>query len=397
MPAFKRIDDLGDLSGKRVLVRVDLNVPLEDGSVSDDTRIRAALPTIAKLREAGAIVILLAHFGRPKGKRVEEMSLKPVLPALERLAGEPVAFGGDCIGAAAQAAVDSGGGLVLLENLRFHAGEEVNDQAFAKELAALGDVYVNDAFSVSHRAHASVEAIARLLPAAAGEAMAAELAALEKALERPEKPVVAIIGGAKVSTKLEVLGNLLARVEHLVIGGGMANTFLYAKGVAIGASLAEREMVETAREILKDAETRGVAMHLPTDAVLARALEAGAETRTAGVDSVGDEEMILDIGPETAGATVELLEGAKTLLWNGPVGAFETAPFDRGTLRIAEAAAELTRAGALLSVVGGGDTVAALNRAGIAGDISHVSTAGGAFLEWLEGKTLPGVAALAHS
>jgi len=395
MPAFKRIDDLGDLSGKRVLVRVDLNVPVEHGSVSDDTRIRAALPTIAKLREAGATVILLSHFGRPKGKRVEEMSLKPVLPALERLAGEPVAFGEDCVGEAAASAIASGSGLVLLENLRFHAGEEANDDAFAKELATLGDAYVNDAFSVSHRAHASVEAIAHLLPSAAGEAMAAELKALERALERPRKPVVAIVGGAKVSTKLELLGNLLGRVDHLVIGGGMANTFLHATGVRIGASLAERDMAATARKILEDARTRNVSVHLPRDVVVARELAAGIPTRTDSADAVGEDEMILDIGPQTAEDIAALLNKAKTLLWNGPVGAFETEPFDQGTLRIAQVVAERTRAGDLLSVAGGGDTVAALNRAGVTGDISHVSTAGGAFLEWLEGKTLPGVAALA--
>ena len=394
MPGFKRIDDLGDLGGKRVLVRVDFNVPLEEGKVTDDTRIRTALPTIRKLRQAGATVVLLAHFGRPKGRRVGEMSLKPVLPALERLTGEPVTFGEDCVGVAAQKAVDSGSGLVLLENLRFHAGEEANDEAFARELAALGDAYVNDAFSVSHRAHASVEAITHLLPSAAGEAMAAEIEALERALEKPRKPVVAIVGGAKVSTKLDVLGNLLGRVDHLVIGGGMANTFLHAKGVAIGASLAERDMAGTAREILEDAAARAVAIHLPRDVVLARELAVGVPTRTEPVDKVGEDEMILDIGPQTAEDIAALLEEAKTLLWNGPVGAFETEPFDRGTMRIAEAAAERTQNGDLLSVAGGGDTVAALNRAGVIEDISHVSTAGGAFLEWLEGKSLPGVAAL---
>jgi len=394
MAGFKRIADLGELAGKRALVRVDLNVPVEDGRVTDDTRIRAVLPTIEALRAGGAQVILLAHFGRPKGKRVEEMSLKQVVPALEAALGESVSFGVDCIGEAARTAADSEAGVVLLENLRFHAGEEANDEAFAEALAELGDVFVNDAFSVSHRAHASTEALARRLPAAAGESMAAELEALERALEAPERPVLAVVGGAKVSTKIDLLGNLLAKVDHLAIGGGMANTFLHAQGVAIGASMAEREMAATARDILERAEAGGCKVHLPSDVVLARKLARDVETRSAPVGEVGENEMILDLGPETADALVDLLDSVKTLLWNGPVGAFETPPFDQATRRLAAAAAKRSRAGSLISVAGGGDTLAALHGAGVAEDFSHISTAGGAFLEWLEGRHLPGVSVL---
>ena len=392
---FKTIDDIA-VAGKRVLVRGDLNVPVKDGKVSDATRIERLVPTLRDLLAKGARVIVISHFGRPKGKAVPEMSLAPVADALARTLGRPVAFAKDCVGDAAKAVVDGlrDGEVALLENLRFHAGEEANDSEFARRLAALGDAYVNDGFSVSHRAHASTEAIARLLPSAAGRNMQAELEALEAALGSPQRPVVAIVGGAKISTKLEVLGNLIARVDALVIGGGMANTFLHALGTDVGKSLCENDLADTARAIMAKADAVGCEIVLPSDVVIAAKLEAGAVSETVRVAAVPPDRMILDIGADSAAALAERLRGTRTLLWNGPLGAFEFPPFDRSTVSVARAAAERTRAGTLVSVAGGGDTVAALRHAGVADDFTYVSTAGGAFLEWLEGKELPGVAAL---
>ena len=396
MSRFKTLDDL-NVAGKRVLVRVDYNVPMQGGQVSDATRISRSLPTIEALHRAGARVVLLSHFGRPKGRRVAELSLKPVAGALSAaLGGEPVAFAEDCIGAPAEAVVANlaDGGVALLENLRFHPGEEANDPAFAAELARLGDVYVNDAFSAAHRAHASVAAVTRLLPAAAGRLMQAELEHLAAALETPERPVAAIVGGAKISTKLGLLGNLVERTDLLAIGGGMANTFLNALGVDIGTSLCEHDMAETARGIVARAKAAGCDIVLPTDAVVADALASGVACETVSVKAVPPRSMILDVGPATAAHLGRRLETCRTLVWNGPLGCFEVPPFDAGTNAVARQAAALTRAGRLLSVAGGGDTVAALAHAGVAEDFSYVSAAGGAFLEWLEGKTLPGVAAL---
>ncbi len=396
MPDFKTIDDL-DVAGKRVLVRVDFNVPMEGGRVSDATRIERAVPTIATLTERGAAVVLLSHFGRPKGRRVAEMSLRPVVPALSAaLGGQAVAFAPDCIGAPARQIVErlGAGEVALLENLRFHAGEESNDAGFAAALAELGDLYVNDAFSAAHRAHASVAAIARLLPAAAGRLMQAELTHLAEALEDPRRPVAAIVGGAKISSKLELLGNLTQKVDLLIIGGGMANTFLNAGGVAVGRSLCEHDMAETARRILATAQTAGCEVVLPSDVVVARELKANVETMTVPVAAVPTDAMILDCGPDTAQQLGQRLGDCATLLWNGPLGCFEVPPFDAATNAVAGAAAALTTSGRLLSVAGGGDTVAALAGAGVIDDFSYVSTAGGAFLEWLEGKTLPGVQAL---
>jgi phosphoglycerate kinase len=392
---FKTIDDIA-VAGKRVLVRGDLNVPVKDGKVSDATRIERLVPTLRDLLAKGARVIVISHFGRPKGKAVPEMSLAPVADALARTLGRPVAFAKDCVGDAAKAVVDGlrDGEVALLENLRFHAGEEANDTEFARRLAALGDAYVNDGFSVSHRAHASTEAITRLLPSAAGRNMQAELEALEAALGSPQRPVVAIVGGAKISTKLEVLGNLIARVDALVIGGGMANTFLHALGTDVGKSLCENDLADTARAIMAKADAVGCEIVLPSDVVIAAKLEAGVASETVRVAAVPPDRMILDIGPDSAAALAERLRGTRTLLWNGPLGAFEFPPFDRSTVSVARAAAERTRAGTLVSVAGGGDTVAALRHAGVADDFTYVSTAGGAFLEWLEGKELPGVAAL---
>jgi phosphoglycerate kinase len=397
MTAFKTLDDV-DVAGKRVLVRVDLNVPMEGGRVTDDTRLRAILPTLNELSQKGAKTVLLAHFGRPKGKRDESQSLKAVIPALEKVLMQDVGFADDCVGPAAEAAIArmTPGDVMLLENVRFHPGEEKNDASFAAELAKLGDIYVNDAFSAAHRAHASTEALAKLLPAYAGRSMQAELDALTKALGSPERPVVAVVGGAKISTKLDLLGNLVARVDYLVIGGGMANTFLAAKGVEIGKSLCERDLLETAHEIMDKAKAAGCEIVLPVDGQLAREFKANAPSRVAPVGEVGQDEMILDIGPEAVEQVVAVLGKAKTLVWNGPFGAFEIEPFDAGTVAVARKAAELTAAGSLLSVAGGGDTVAALNHAGVADDFTYVSTAGGAFLEWLEGKELPGVAALSR-
>jgi phosphoglycerate kinase len=392
---FKTIDDIA-VAGKRVLVRGDLNVPVKDGKVSDATRIERLVPTIRDLQAKGARVIVISHFDRPKGKVVPEMSLAPVAEALAHALGEQVTFAKDCVGDTAKAAVDSlkDGETALLENLRFHKGEEANDADFARRLAALGDVYVNDGFSVSHRAHASTDAIARLLPSAAGRNMQAELEALEAALGSPQHPVVAIVGGAKISTKLEVLGNLIAKVDALVIGGGMANTFLHALGTDVGKSLCESDLADTARAIMAKADAAGCEIVLPSDVVIAAKLEAGAPSETVRVAAVPPDRMILDIGQDSAAALAERLRGTRTLLWNGPLGAFEFPPFDKSTVTVAQAAAERTRAGTLVSVAGGGDTVAALRHAGIADDFTYVSTAGGAFLEWLEGKELPGVAAL---
>jgi phosphoglycerate kinase len=396
MARFKTLDDL-DVAGRRVLLRADLNVPMRDGRVTDTTRIDRLVPTIEELAGKGARIVLLSHFGRPKGKHVQDLSLAPlVAPLSQALGGRPVAFAADCVGpAAAEAVAGLGDGQVaLLENLRFHAGEEANDPGFAAELAELGEVYVNDAFSAAHRAHASAEALARLLPAAAGRLMQGELEHLSDALETPVRPVVAIVGGAKISTKLDLLGNLVRRVDMLVIGGGMANTFLNAMSVAVGASLCEHDMAETARAIVEEAKTAGCDVVLPTDAVVAAELKAGAQSRTVPIEEVPGDQMILDVGPATAAHLARRLGDCRTLVWNGPLGCFELSPFDAGTNAVAQAAAELTRAGRLLSVAGGGDTVAALAHAGVADDFSYVSTAGGAFLEWLEGKTLPGVAAL---
>ncbi len=393
---FKSIDDL-DVRGKRVLVRADLNVPVKSGRVTDSTRIDRTAITLKELLGRGARVVLLAHFGRPDGKRVPEMSLRPVLEPLSKaLGGKPVAFAEDCIGEPARKAVAAlkDGEIVLLENLRYHAAEEKNDPLFARELASLGDLYVNDAFSCAHRAHASTEAIARLLPSAAGRLMEAELDHLSKALENPARPVAAIVGGAKISTKLDLLGNLVKKVDLLVIGGAMANTFLAAQGVEIGASLAERDMAETARQILLTARAEHCEILLPTDVVVAADLRPNLPAKTLSVSEVGKEDKIFDIGPATVKAINERLAACRTLVWNGPVGAFETPPFETATVAIARAAARLAGEGKLLTVAGGGDTVAALAQAGVVEKFSYVSTAGGAFLEWLEGKELPGVAAL---
>ncbi len=392
---YKTLDDL-DLSGKRVLTRVDLNAPVKDGAVTDDTRLRAIAPTVRDILAKGGKPILLAHFGRPKGKVVEEMSLRVVQAPLSEILGAPIDFVDDCRGQLAeQAAVNLPPGHVLLcENTRFHAGEEKNDPTLAAEMAKLGDVYCNDAFSAAHRAHASTEGLARLLPACAGRLMQAELQALSKALSNPEKPVIAVVGGAKVSTKLELLGNLSKKVDQIVIGGGMANTFLAAKGINVGKSLCEHDLADTARQIIADAAAAGCEIVLPTDVVVAREFKAGAACETVPADACPADAMILDAGPETVADIETRFETAKTVVWNGPLGAFEIPPFDTGTVAAARRVAELTKSGALLSVAGGGDTVAALNAAGAGSDFSYVSTAGGAFLEWLEGKVLPGVAAL---
>lgn len=393
--AWKTIDDM-DLQGKTVLVRVDINVPVEDGKVTDDTRIRRVAPTVTDILKAGGKPVLLAHFGRPKGKHVPEMSLQPLVPALETAFGVDVAFCADCRGPAAEAAIAglADGSVLLLENTRFQPGEEKNDPALADEMAKLGDIYCNDAFSAAHRAHTTTEALAKRLPACAGRLMQAELEALASALGQPERPVVAVVGGAKVSTKLELLGNLVEKVDHLVIGGGMANTFLAAQGIDVGKSLCEHDMTGTASEILAKAQSVGCSILLPSDIVVAREFKAGAENETVPADACPADAMILDAGAETVTRVSEVFAGAKTLIWNGPMGAFEIAPFDAATNAAAQKAAELTVAGQLTSVAGGGDTVAALNQAGAADKFTYISTAGGAFLEWMEGKTLPGVAAL---
>jgi phosphoglycerate kinase len=395
MPRFKTIDDL-DVRSKRVLVRADLNVPMKDGRVTDTTRIDRLAPTLTELAGKGARVVVLSHFGRPKGGPDAANSLKHVVPALSTAVGRPVAFAADCIGPMAEGVVSGlkDGDIALLENLRFHKGEEANDPGFAEALARLGDLYVDDAFSAAHRAHASIDALARRRPAAAGRLMQAELEALEKALDNPARPLAAIVGGAKVSTKLELLGNLVGKVDMLAIGGGMANTFLVAQGLGIGRSLAERDMADKANEILMTARERGCRIVLPTDAVVAPELKEGVASTTVPIEAVPPTQMILDLGPKSAEALAKLLGDCRTLVWNGPLGAFETKPFDAATVHVARAAAALTRAGRLNSVGGGGDTVAALAAAGVEEQFSYVSAAGGAFLEWLEGKTLPGVAAL---
>ncbi|HAA93426.1 MAG TPA: phosphoglycerate kinase [Rhodospirillaceae bacterium] len=393
---FKTLDDI-DVTAKRILVRADLNVPVQDGAVSDVTRLERLKPTLDRLIEKGARVVVMSHFGRPKGKVVKEMSLAPVAEALSKvMGGMPVAFASDCIGTEAAKVVDAlkEGEIAVLENLRFHPGEEANDPAFAAELAKLGDFYVNDGFSVSHRAHASTTAIAKILPSVAGVNMQAELDALGAALERPTRPVGAIVGGAKISTKLDVLGHLVDRMDFLVIGGAMANTFLHALGTDVGASLSEKELADTATAIMAKANDVGCEIVLPSDAVVASELAPDTPTETVQVGGVPQAMMILDLGPESAAGLAVKLAECRTLLWNGPLGAFEVPPFDQCTNTVARVAGELTKAGELISIAGGGDTVAALNRAGVAGDFTYVSTAGGAFLEWLEGKELPGVAAL---
>ncbi|WP_417601724.1 phosphoglycerate kinase [Pararhodobacter oceanensis] len=386
---WKTLDDM-EFAGKTALVRVDINVPMEDGEVSDATRINAVLPTIHDISAAGGKVVLLAHFGRPKGKVVPEMSLRHVVPALQEALDRDVTF----IERPSREAIDAlpSDAVVLVENTRFSPMEPANDPQMAKFLASLGDIYVNDAFSAAHRAHASTEGVAHLLPNCAGRLMEAELTALEAALGNPKRPVVAVVGGAKVSSKLELLGNLVRQVDHLVIGGGMANTFLAAQGKPVGTSLCEHDLAETAREILAKAETAGCKIHLPVDLVVARDFKANAPHEV--VDTCPEDAMILDAGPKTVAALTEVFNSCKTLIWNGPLGAFELEPFDAATNAAASAAAALTKAGALVSVAGGGDTVAALNRAGAAQDFSYISTAGGAFLEWMEGKPLPGVQAL---
>ncbi len=393
--SWKTIDDL-DFAGKVALVRVDINVPVEAGRVTDATRIEKIVPTVKAIQDKGGKVVLLAHFGRPKGQVVPAMSLRVTLPALEAALGQKVGFAEDCIGGPAKKAVAAmaDGDVLLLENTRFHAGEEKNDPTMAASLAALGSVFVNDAFSAAHRAHASTEGIAHLMKSCAGRLMEAELKALETALGDPVRPVVAVVGGAKVSTKLDLLGNLVEKVNHLVIGGGMANTFLVAQGIEVGASLAERDMADTARAILAKADETGCAIHLPKDVVVAREFKEGAAHQTVAADACPADAMILDAGPATVEAIADVFTACRTLIWNGPLGAFEIAPFDAATNAAAAKAAELTKAGHLISVAGGGDTVAALNKAGVAAQFSYISTAGGAFLEWMEGKTLPGVAAL---
>jgi len=395
MAAFRTLDN-AEVKGKRALVRVDLNVPVQDGKVTDATRIERVAGTIAELADKGAKVVLLAHFGRPKGKVDPEQSLKPIVEATAAVLGREVGFASDCIGEAAADAVAAmkDGDILLMENTRFHAGEEKNDAEFTRALAANGDLYVNDAFSAAHRAHASTEGLARLLPAYAGRTMQAELEALEKGLGQPSRPVVAIVGGAKVSTKIDLLSNLVKKVDALVIGGGMANTFLAAQGIDVGKSLCEHDLADTARSILDAAKTAGCAIVLPTDAVVAREFKANAANEVVPVARVPADAMILDVGPDTVKAVQEWIGKAATVVWNGPLGAFEIAPFDKATVASAKYAAERTRAGRLVSVAGGGDTVAALNHAGVADDFTYVSTAGGAFLEWMEGKELPGVEAL---
>jgi phosphoglycerate kinase len=391
---FRTLDDV-DLRGKRVLLRVDLNVPMADGAVSDPTRIERLAPTVAEIAAKGGKVILLSHFGRPKHRNAKD-SLKPIAAALAKHLKRDIAFADDCVGPVAEAAVAvmKNGDILCLENTRFHIGEEKNDPAYVEALAALGDMWVNDAFSVSHRAHASTEGLGHVLPAYAGRTMEAELVALAKALEAPQRPVAAVVGGAKISTKLDLLGNLVAKVDVLIVGGAMANTFLAAQGVAVGKSLCEHDLAETARRILGVAKAKHCEVVLPVDAIVAKAFKAGAPSRAVAIDAVEADDMILDIGPRSVEHVISVLARVRTVVWNGPFGAFELEPFDIGTTEVAEAAAELTAAGKLVSVAGGGDTVAALNRAGATERFTYVSTAGGAFLEWMEGKALPGVEAL---
>ena len=391
--AFKTLDDMGDVTGNRILVREDLNVPMADGQVTDDTRLRATIPTVAELSDRGAIVLVLAHFGRPKGQRDPSLSLALLTRPYAELLGRPVRFV-DWDGAGEAVAAMRPGDIALLENTRFFAGEEKNDGQVVATMAALGDLYVNDAFSAAHRAHASTEGLAHALPSFAGRQMEAELDALERALGAPEHPVAAVVGGAKVSTKLDVLKHLVSKVDHLIIGGGMANTFLAARGVNVGKSLCEHDLAATADAIMEAAERAGCIVHLPYDVVVATQFHAHPPTRTVNVHEVAADEMILDVGPAAVEALGDVLKNCRTLVWNGPLGAFETPPFDAATVALARTAAALTGDGSLVSVAGGGDTVAALNQAGVADRFSFVSTAGGAFLEWMEGRELPGVAAL---
>ena len=397
MAKFRTLDDLGDVTGKVALVRVDLNLPMQDGAVTDDTRVRASAPTILQLADRGAKVLLLAHFGRPKGARNSEQSLSMVVGAVEKVLGREVMFvpeiAGDVV--AQSVGILGNGDIAILENTRFWPGEEKNDPQLAKTIAANADFFVNDAFSAAHRAHATTEGLARILPAYAGRSMQAELEALEAALGNPQRPVAAVVGGAKVSSKLDVLTHLVTQVDHLIIGGGMANTFLAARGVAVGKSLCEHDLTGTADEILENADKSGCTVHLPYDVVVSKEFAANpASLRTCNVHEVAADEMILDVGPVAVEALADVLKTCKTLVWNGPMGAFETEPFDTATVALAKTAAALTKEGSLVSVAGGGDTVAALNHAGVGGDFTYVSTAGGAFLEWMEGKVLPGVAAL---
>lgn len=392
MPAFRTLDDV-NVANKKVVIRLDLNVPIKDGVVTDTTRIDRVVPTLKELLKKGAAVIILAHFDRPKGKVIPEMSLKPVAPALEKALGQPVTFVfTDWQSAPAVAAKP--GTVTLMENTRYHAGEEKNDARFAKMLGGLGDIFVNDAFSAAHRAHSSTEGIAHVIPAYAGRAMEAELKALQAALEKPTRPLVAVVGGAKVSSKLELLGNLSGIANTIVIGGGMANTFLAAQGINVGKSLCEHDLIPTAKDILEKAKARNCTLLLPDDAVVAKEFKAGAASRVVKLNDVAADEMILDVGPTSIAKVKACFDGAKTVVWNGPMGAFEIAPFDTATNAVAQHAAALTKAGKLVTVAGGGDTVSALNHAGAAADFTYISTAGGAFLEWLEGKDLPGVKAL---
>lgn len=393
---FKTIDDLGDLTGKRVMVRVDFNVPMKDGRVTDTTRLDRAVPTVTALADKGAKVILLSHFGRPKGQPNPAMSLGPVATAFSGVIGRPVAFAEDSVGEPARAAIAAmaPGDIALLENTRFHAGEEANDADYAEALAANADAYVNDAFSAAHRAHASTEGVARLVPAAAGLAMRRELDYLNAAVGAPERPVMAVVGGAKVSSKLDVLTNLVTKADHVVVGGGMANTFMLAMGMDVGKSLAEPDLVPTAKDIMAKAAASGCTIILPRDVVTATAFEANAATEVRAADGVQPGEMILDLGPDSVDAYAEALERCKTLIWNGPLGAFETPPFHVATVELAKFVARRTKDAGLTSVAGGGDTVAALAMARVVDDFTYISTAGGAFLEWMEGKTLPGVEAL---
>ena len=396
MNSFKRISDAGNLTGKVALVRVDFNVPMENGLVTDDTRLRAAVDTVQSLRTAGAKVALLAHFGRPNGERVAEMSLAPVAGAFAKVLGANVSFVADCKGEHARKAIADlqPAGVILLENTRFYKGEEKGDIDLAKEIAALGDIYVNDAFSAAHRRHVTTAVLADLLPAYAGINMEEELDALDKALGRPVRPVLAIVGGAKVSSKIDLLRNLVTKVDALAIGGGMANTFLFARGHSVGKSLCERDLMDTAKEIEAIAKASGCDILLPRDVVVAREFKANAPSRVCGLDEVSDNEMILDAGPQSVAILASAMDVAKTVVWNGPLGAFELEPFDKATVAAARAAGARAKAGKLIAVAGGGDTVAALHHAGAAQDFTFVSTAGGAFLEWMEGKALPGVEAL---
>jgi len=394
--SFRTLDDIGDVRGKQVLVRDDLNVPVEDGRVTDSSRLQTVVPTLAELADAGAVVLVLSHFGRPAAGSDLKLSLRPIAEALAHVLGRPVAFIPDCVGAATAAAIAklAPGSIAVLENTRFYPGEEANDPGFVAQLARLGELYVNDAFSAAHRAHASTEGLAHALPAFAGRAMQAELDALEQALGSPQHPVVAVVGGAKVSSKLGVLTHLVAKVDHLIIGGAMANTFLAARGIAVGKSLCERDMFDIALEVLNNAQAASCTVHLPYDVVVATAFKANAPHRTVNVHEIGADEMILDIGSAAVEAFADVLKICRTLVWNGPLGAFELVPFDGATVALAQTAAALTDAGGLVSVAGGGDTVGALNHAGCADRFTYVSNAGGAFLEWMEGKPLPGVEAL---